>query len=67
MKCQYCKAVLPSRDNNPTYPFCSKRCKMADLGRWFGGEYVLSRPVNPETDREAFEALVLAAPGEENV
>ncbi len=40
---------------------------MADLGRWFGGEYVLSRPVNPETDREAFEALVLAAPGEENV
>ncbi len=20
-------------------PFCSERCKMADLGRWAGGEY----------------------------
>ena len=20
-------------------PFCSERCKMADLGKWLGGEY----------------------------
>ncbi|MDG2054783.1 MAG: tRNA (adenosine(37)-N6)-threonylcarbamoyltransferase complex ATPase subunit type 1 TsaE [Phycisphaerales bacterium] len=26
-------------------PFCSDRCKMADLGRWFSGSYTLSRPL----------------------
>ena len=67
MKCQTCEAALPPREKNPTYPFCSKRCKMVDLGHWFGGSYVLSRPVDPEADREAFESLILAAPGEENV
>lgn len=23
-------------------PFCSTRCKMVDLGRWFRGEYVVA-------------------------
>jgi len=23
-------------------PFCSERCKMVDLGRWFRGEYVVA-------------------------
>ena len=40
---------------------------MVDLGNWFGESYVVSRPIDPEVDREAFEALVLAATGEENV
>ena len=26
-------------DNNPYYPFCSKRCKEVDLGKWFLEEY----------------------------
>ena len=25
----------------PQYPFCSKRCKLIDLGRWLGGTYRL--------------------------
>lgn len=33
-------------------PFCSQRCQMADLGRWFSGRYVLPRPLE-ETDWEA--------------
>jgi endogenous inhibitor of DNA gyrase (YacG/DUF329 family) len=36
MLCVYCRA----RPEAPEWrPFCSERCKMADLGRWLGGEY----------------------------
>ena len=27
------------------FPFCSKRCRMVDLGKWLGGDYRISRPV----------------------
>ncbi len=36
-----------------TFPFCSKRCRMADLGKWFSGGYRVSRPV--EADEELSE------------
>ena len=26
-------------------PFCSKRCKMVDLGKWFTEEHVISSPI----------------------
>jgi endogenous inhibitor of DNA gyrase (YacG/DUF329 family) len=26
-------------------PFCSKRCQLADLNRWFSGEYMISREI----------------------
>jgi len=29
-------------------PFCSKRCRLVDLGKWFGGEHVISEPLKPE-------------------
>jgi endogenous inhibitor of DNA gyrase (YacG/DUF329 family) len=28
-------------------PFCSERCKMADLGRWLGGDYRIAGPAVP--------------------
>jgi len=28
-----------------TAPFCSKRCRMVDLGRWFSEGYVVSSPL----------------------
>lgn len=29
-------------------PFCSRRCRMVDLGRWFGGTYVIpGAPAGP--------------------
>lgn len=31
------------------FPFCSKRCKLIDLGKWLGGEYQLSVDL-PELD-----------------
>jgi endogenous inhibitor of DNA gyrase (YacG/DUF329 family) len=32
----------------PWGPFCSQRCKLIDLGKWFGGEHVISEPLRPE-------------------
>ncbi|MDR3374676.1 MAG: DNA gyrase inhibitor YacG [Ancalomicrobiaceae bacterium] len=25
----------------PTYPFCSKRCRLVDLNRWLNGSYAI--------------------------
>jgi endogenous inhibitor of DNA gyrase (YacG/DUF329 family) len=27
------------------WPFCSPRCRAADLGRWFSGQYQITRPL----------------------
>ena len=29
-------------------PFCSKRCKLIDLGKWLGEEFRLSEPLRPD-------------------
>jgi len=29
-------------------PFCSQRCRLIDLGKWFGGEHTISEPLRPE-------------------
>lgn len=31
--------------DEPTAPFCSERCRSADLGRWFDGAYRISRDI----------------------
>jgi endogenous inhibitor of DNA gyrase (YacG/DUF329 family) len=28
-------------------PFCSKRCRLIDLGKWFGEEHSISEPLKP--------------------
>jgi hypothetical protein len=28
-------------------PFCSERCRLIDLGQWFGEEHRISRPLRP--------------------
>jgi len=36
-------------DNSNTFaPFCSERCKLIDLGKWFSGENAISEPLKPE-------------------
>jgi endogenous inhibitor of DNA gyrase (YacG/DUF329 family) len=42
LPCPICKVpVDPATRGRPksTYPFCSERCKLIDLGRWLGGKY----------------------------
>ena len=41
-------------------PFCSHRCKLVDLGKWFGGEHVISEPLKPEH----FEKFADLPPGD---
>ena len=30
------------RQGNPTFPFCSPRCKLVDLGKWLSEDYRVS-------------------------
>ena len=32
----------------PLGPFCSKRCKLVDLGKWLGEEYKITEPLRPD-------------------
>ena len=29
-------------------PFCSKRCRLVDLGKWLGEEHAISEPLRPD-------------------
>ncbi|MDZ4789516.1 MAG: DNA gyrase inhibitor YacG [Blastochloris sp.] len=29
-------------------PFCSERCKLVDLGKWFNAEHMISEPLSAE-------------------
>lgn len=49
-RCPMCEKPSVARGDE-TFPFCCKRCKMADLGRWLGGEYRIPvRQVEEEED-----------------
>lgn len=43
ISCPICKKGVKSTD--PEFPFCSKRCRTIDLGKWASGGYVISSPV----------------------
>ncbi len=32
----------------PIGPFCTQRCKLADLGRWLAEDYAVSEPLRPD-------------------
>lgn len=34
-----------SQPDGTDYPFCSKRCRLADLNKWFDESYRISRPI----------------------
>jgi len=42
-------------EENPSFPFCSPRCRMADLGRWMNEDYRISREMK-ETDLDELDA-----------
>jgi len=47
-RCPICKKPATARAENPSFPFCSPRCKMVDLGKWLSEEYRV--PVEEESD-----------------
>lgn len=48
MRCRTCGKAVSS--NGPEFPFCSARCRLAELNRWFSESYRISRPA--EEDEE---------------
>jgi uncharacterized protein len=62
MRCPICKKHVDEPDRaaggpRPTFPFCSERCKLIDLGRWLDGKYQV--PV-VEPDESLHEATLPA-------
>ncbi len=39
-------------EGNRYRPFCSERCKLADLGRWASGEYRIAAPSEEDEEKE---------------
>ncbi len=35
----------PVSEDAATFPFCHSRCRMADLGKWFNGDYKITREI----------------------
>jgi uncharacterized protein len=53
MRCPTCKATFQKKDGSTSYPFCSTRCQLVDLGRWLGEDYRVpdhDTPVEIPTD-----------------
>lgn len=51
--CPICKKIT-TWEENPWRPFCSKRCKLIDLGKWIEGEYKInSREYNEENRKKS--------------
>jgi len=54
MLCPICKREVDEAAKGrkgSTFPFCSERCKLIDLGRWLSGKYQI--PVHPKDDPDA--------------
>ncbi|MGB1016737.1 MAG: DNA gyrase inhibitor YacG [Nannocystaceae bacterium] len=51
IRCPSCRRELKDvPEDFPHRPFCSNRCKMADLSNWLDENYRISRPVGFDDD-----------------
>ena len=48
--CPICNRSTPGANSAewPDFPFCSRRCRLIDLGRWLDGAYVIGRGSDEE-------------------
>lgn len=51
----------------PNFPFCSKRCKSVDLGKWLNEEYRISTPLPKAEDLTEIEREIFAEFQEETL
>jgi endogenous inhibitor of DNA gyrase (YacG/DUF329 family) len=47
-KCPSCGRLVEVRPPDSFRPFCSERCRSADLGKWLDGSYRVSMPASEE-------------------
>jgi len=62
VRCPICAKSfeIAKLDDLPSFPFCSDRCRMIDLGRWIDGSYTVPAedsppPQNPSDDEGSAE------------
>ena len=50
--CPACRKWVETSDvaADENFPFCSRRCKLVDLGKWFESEHRISTPVEIEDE-----------------
>lgn len=52
VRCPICDAAMPGDWREyPEYPFCGKRCRTIDLGRWLNEDYKFGAKGEPSDDR----------------
>ena len=52
VSCPICNALAKPRQDNPSFPFCSARCKTIDLGKWLSEEYRIPVEESPDLEDE---------------
>lgn len=65
IKCPTCQRVgewFSGRDG----PFCSRRCKLVDLGKWFSEEHRISQPLSAEDVEKESEGPLRDGPPPED-
>ncbi|MEW5757043.1 MAG: DNA gyrase inhibitor YacG [Pseudomonadota bacterium] len=51
VKCPQCGKEVPWSPDNPTRPFCSRRCQLIDLGEWASESHrIPGEPAPPEPE-----------------
>ena len=48
MNCPICKKEV--KIGGEHMPFCSQHCKQVDLGNWASEKYVISTPIDPNSE-----------------
>jgi endogenous inhibitor of DNA gyrase (YacG/DUF329 family) len=56
-RCPTCKRDALPRAQNPSFPFCSPRCRAVDLGKWIGEEYRV-HDKQPELEEDGLPGIV---------
>lgn len=54
INCRYCQKEIRynSVSDVPTFPFCSERCKLIDLGLWLDEKHRIETPVSQQEETE---------------
>lgn len=48
IRCPECKKITEYSSANEYRPFCSKRCRLIDLGEWIEGKYKIETEKNDQ-------------------
>jgi hypothetical protein len=63
VKCPHCCRAVEFGPQSPFRPFCSERCKLADLGAWASDGYRISGRLTDSADDTAIPPDPRTSPG----